>query len=426
MAEHDVDVLAIGAGPANLALAVALEESTWSDLAEHTLLLEQHPDIRWQRNLLLPWARSQVSFLKDLVTLRNPRSRFSFLNFLHERGRLDEFVNLATFNPYRWELSDYQQWVGNTLERVGVRYGARAERVEPRRDDVGTVVGWSVVLAGGDVVHCRDLVIGTGRDAHVPEVFAGLPARRVVHSAEYCTRVAAFPAGRPVRAVVVGGAQSAAEMFMALHEDLPGCAPTLVLRSIGLQNYQSSKFVNELFFPSFVDEFYDAEPETRAQILDEMRLTNYAGVAPPFADELYSMLYRQRMRGQQRSDVRPMTEVVGAREEADEVVLDLRDRRTGKVESRSCDVVFLGTGYDQRMPRMVRDLADRLGLADIAVSRRYRVDLGDSARGAIYLQGVNERTHGMADSLISVLAHRSQDIIDDMLDRRAVASGSAA
>ena len=71
---EEVAVLAIGAGPANLALAVAIEESGSRELADSTLLLEQSPDIKWHRNLLMPWARSQVSFLKDLVTLRNPRS----------------------------------------------------------------------------------------------------------------------------------------------------------------------------------------------------------------------------------------------------------------------------------------------------------------------------------------------------------------
>jgi L-ornithine N5-oxygenase len=219
--------------------------------------------------------------------------------------------------------------------------------------------------------------------------------------------------------VVVGGAQSAAEMFMALHQDLPLCAPTIVLRSIGLQNYQTSKFVNELFFPSFVDEFFGMVPESREQILDEMRLTNYAGLAPPFLEELYSMLYQQKMLGKQRSTIRALTEVVEARVDGDEVVLELRDRKSGKVEPLRCDLVFLGTGYDPGMPALVRDLAGRLGLDDITVSRRYRIELGNPGRGAVYLQGVNERTHGIADTLISVLAHRSQDITTDILDRRS-------
>ena len=417
--DHEVGVLAIGAGPANLALAVAIEESGSDELAHGTLLLEQSPDIKWQRNLLMPWARSQVSFLKDLVTLRNPRSRFSFLNFLHDQNRLDEFVNLGTFNPFRWELSDYLQWVAKNLEKVNIRYGARAENVEPMRGTDGSITGWTVRLTDGDTIRCRDLVVGGGRDPHVPDVFADLPRDRVVHSSQYNTRIAQLPKDRPIRPVVVGGAQSAAEMFMALHDNLPLSEPTIVVRSVGFQSYQTSKFVNELFYPSFVDDFYDSPPEVRAQILDEMRLTNYAGLAPPFLDEIYLMMYQQKRLGPQRSCVRAMTEVVGARmDDDDNVVLDLRDRRTGKVEPLRCDLVLLGTGYDTKMPWMTRTLAAKAGLDEINVSRCYRVEMGDSAWGALYVQGVNEETHGIADSLISVLAHRSQDILNDLVARR--------
>jgi L-ornithine N5-monooxygenase len=426
MSAQEVDVLMIGAGPANLALAVAIEESGSLEVAQSALVLEQYPDVKWQRNLLLPWARSQVSFLKDLVTLRNPQSRFSFLNFLHEHGQLDEFVNLSTFNPYRWQLSAYQQWVANSLEYVKIRYNARCERVDPRFGGDGSIIGWTVTLADADVVRCRDLVIGVGRDAHIPDVFRNLPADRVIHSTEYSSRIAKVATDQSLRPVVIGGAQSAAEMFMALHQDLPLCEPTIVLRSIGMQNYQTSRFVNELFFPSFIDEFYAMLPEAREQVLDEMHLTNYAGLAPPFLDELYFMLYQQKMLGRRRSTVRSMTEVVGARTGADDLILELHDRKTGKVEPLHCDLVLLGTGFDSRMPAMVRDLADRLGLDDLTVRRRYSVDLGTSAWGAIYLQGVNEQTHGIADSLISVLAHRSQDITADLLDRRAAEVATVA
>ena len=46
----------------------------------------------------LDGATMQVSFLKDLVTLRNPRSAFTFVNYLHSVGRLDEFINLGSFS----------------------------------------------------------------------------------------------------------------------------------------------------------------------------------------------------------------------------------------------------------------------------------------------------------------------------------------
>ncbi|WP_377274050.1 SidA/IucD/PvdA family monooxygenase [Peterkaempfera sp. SMS 1(5)a] len=94
-----VETLAIGAGQANLALAVAMEELAPEASALGTLLVDTHHEVAWQRGMLLPWTQSQVSLLKDLVTLRNPTSKFSFVNYLHSVGRLDDFINLGTFTP---------------------------------------------------------------------------------------------------------------------------------------------------------------------------------------------------------------------------------------------------------------------------------------------------------------------------------------
>ncbi len=46
-----------------------------AETAANTLVIEKHENIVWQRGMMLPWTQSQVSFLKDLVTLRNPLSR---------------------------------------------------------------------------------------------------------------------------------------------------------------------------------------------------------------------------------------------------------------------------------------------------------------------------------------------------------------
>src|SRR5690606_20042527 len=44
-----------------------------------------------------------------------------------------------------------------------------------------------------------------------------------------------------------------------------------------------------------------------------------------------------------------------------------------------------------------------------------------SSDAACYLQGVNESTHGIADSLLSIAAHRAADITADILAHRAAA-----
>jgi L-ornithine N5-oxygenase len=412
-AHREVELLAIGAGPANLALAVALDELAPDELASNSLVIEQADAVSWQRGMLLPGAQSQVSFLKDLVTLRNPRSRFSFVNYLHSVGRLSEFINMSNFWPYRAEISNYLQWAADSLAKVRVEYRRRCVRIEPCRDADGRVTGWLTRLADGSTIHSRHLVVGAGRDPYIPTEFANLPPERVIHSTDYLPRIAELPKDRNYRVAVIGGAQSAAEMFDAVQQDLPGATATMVMRSIGIKTYENSKFTNEWYFPSAVDEFFGARPEAREQILREMHITNYSGLAPDLLDRLYRQLYLDRLSGEHRLRVATMTDVTFACEDGDDVLLALNDRRTGVVEELRCDMVLLGTGFVRQLPALVRGLANALRLSQVEVTRNYRMNI--PGPGACYLQGVNEATHGISDSLLSVLATRASDITADLL-----------
>jgi L-ornithine N5-oxygenase len=413
MASREVEVLAIGAGPANIALAVALEEIAPS-LAADSLLVEQHDDVVWQRGMLLPWSQSQVSFLKDLVTLRNPRSRFSFVNYLHSVGRLDDFINLGSFTPYRAEISGYLSWVAASLNYVGLQYGRRCTAVEPVR--TGPEINqWRARFSDGSDVLCRNLVIGAGRDAHIPAQFSSIARDRLIHSTEYLWRIDQLPTDRPLRIAVIGSGQSAAEMLSDAHQRFPGATFTMAMRSIGLNGYESSKFTNELFYPSFVDEFHAALPEAREQLLREMHRTNYSGLSPALLEVLYRQMYLEKLNGSQRIRMATMTEIVEAGMDGEDVVLTMANRRSGTTETLACDVVMLGTGFVQGMPKIIRDLAANVGVEEATVNRNYRMILPPAVQAGCYLQGVNEATHGIADSLLSLLARRSQEITLDIV-----------
>jgi L-ornithine N5-oxygenase len=414
---QDVELLAIGAGPSNLALAVAVEELAPADLTSSTLIIEQHESIAWQRGMLLPWTQSQVSFLKDLVTLRNPRSKFTFVNYLHSVGRLNDFINMAHFLPFRVEISDYLAWVARSLSTVRVEYGRKCTSIEPVSSATG-VVGWRVELADGSTITARNLVLGTGRAAHIPDVFAGLPRDRLIHSSEYAVRVAELDPQLSWRAVVIGAAQSAAEMLWETHQRMPSAQCTMVMRAVGLNYYQTSKFTNELYFPSFTDEFYSAPPESRRRVLDEMRYTNYAGVTPGMLETLYEQMYLERLSGRQRLRMVTMVDIAEAGMDGDEVVLKLHDHMTGLSDELRCDVVMLGTGFERTLPPLVRAIADAVGLDAPTISRAYRMELPPPATAGCYLQGTNEESHGIADSLISVLAVRAGEIVVDILAHR--------
>jgi L-ornithine N5-oxygenase len=417
MSDLEVELLAIGAGPSNLALAVALEELA-PDLASNSLLIERAATVEWQAGLLLPWAKSQVSFLKDLATLRNPSSEFTFLNYLHTVGRLDDFINMANFVPYRMEISEYFKWAASSLSRVKLRLNCACTAIEPRYGAGGDLTGWLTRLADGSVIASRYLVIGIGRDPYIPPLFAQVPPGRIVHSSQYRPGIAGLDREFPYRLAVIGSAQSAAEMYRALQDDLPSAQITWVMRAIGIGAYDKTQFINELFYPSFVDEFFAAKPSAREQVLREMHRTNYAGVEPPFVEELYCGSYLDRLAKQDRTRIVTMTDVTIAEATDDEVTLELTSRMTGEVAELRTDLVFMGTGFVREMPPLIRQLGQALSLPSIAVNRQYRLITGTSQTATCYLQGVNEATHGMGDSLLSVIACRAGDIVDDILSHR--------
>lgn len=412
MANRHVELLAVGAGPSNLALAVGLEELA-PGLARDSLVIDRNQEISWQRGMLMPEALSNTTFLKDLATMRNPRSKFTFLNYLHSVGRLDQFVNLSSFTPYRHEVADYLKWAAESLSLVDLQLGVECVDIAPVWTG-GTLTGWEVRVAGGDTIRSRYLSLGIGRDARIPEPLRGLKAGRVIHSTEYRQRIDALRKDLPYRVAVVGAGQSAAELFCAVLSDLPECQPTMVMRSVGLNYYETSKFNNELYFPSFVDQFHAARPGARRQILAEMRHTNYAGLAPDTIEWLYRQFYLDRLSNRSRLRMINMHNVTAAYDDGDEVMLELTDWRNGATQELRADLVLLGTGFSPQMPRMVRLLADSIGLAEIKVTRSYRLVLDRPATAACYLHGVNEATHGISDSLLSVLAFRASDIIQDI------------
>src|SRR5580692_8467281 len=126
------DLVGIGFGPSNLAVAVALCEAS-NFKRPNVTFLERKAGFVWHEDMLLEGARMQVSFLKDLATMRNPSSEFTFLTYLLKAGRLSKFANLKTFYPSRREFNDYMQWVAVQMGDM-VQYHAHVTSVEPVAD----------------------------------------------------------------------------------------------------------------------------------------------------------------------------------------------------------------------------------------------------------------------------------------------------
>lgn len=420
------DVVGLGFGPANLALAIALEEHRHSFDA---VFFERQQALGWHRGMLVPSAKMQVAFLKDLATFRNPVSRFSFVSYLHARNRLARFVNRQDFFPTRQEFHDYLAWAAAELagrvtygaEVVGLRLPATAAPADHL---------WVDVRRGGQVfgVAARNVVISTGL---VPCLPAGIERdERVWHSSEFLTRFARCDRATLRRVAVIGGGQSAAELVRFLFDELPGARVSAIIPSYGYSIADNTPFANEIFDPSAVDDYHDGSPGARAAIWRYHRNTNYSVVDDEVIRDLYRRAYDDEVSGDRRLEFIRLSRVTGVKQIADGARVSVRALADGQDTDMDVDLVVCATGYRQMMPEDLLGQVDEYCLRDgdgqYVVERDYRLATAPALRCGIYLQGGVEHTHGLSSSLLSNLAVRGGDIADSIarrLTRTTVSAG---
>ncbi|WP_197320509.1 lysine N(6)-hydroxylase/L-ornithine N(5)-oxygenase family protein [Saccharomonospora sp. NB11] len=416
-----LDLLGIGFGPANLALAIAVSEhndTVGESERVRASFLERQETFGWHRGMLIDDATMQVSFLKDLVTLRNPTSSFSFLSYLHEQGRLVDFVNHKTLFPLRVEFHDYFRWAADRVADL-VSYGVEVVSVRPVVEG-GELVRFDVSTRDGTVHSARNLVVATGLTPSLP---SGVGAsEHVWHSSDLLHNVDGVE--NPSRFVVIGAGQSAAETAAMLHDRFAEAEVCAVFSRYGYSPSDDSPFANRVFDPAAVDEFHGATQAVRDQLLAYHANTNYSVVDLDLIEDLYRRHYRETVLGRQRLRLFNTSRVVEVVETGDGARVTVESLTTGQRTVLDADVAVCATGYrpsdvtalfgeDATMFR--RDEAGRP-----LVARDYRMLTDSGGAAAVYVQGgATEHSHGITSSLLSNNAIRSQEILDSVLRRAA-------
>lgn len=409
---HIHDVIGIGFGPSNIALAVALDEQRTNGEPMDMLFIEKQPSFAWHGDMLLDNSHMQISFLKDLATLRNPSSRFTFLNYLHEKRRLQDFINLRTFYPSRQEFNDYLGWAAQQFEDQ-CAYGEEVLEVLPEmRGDRVALLRVRSRVAGGALRErlARNLVVSVGGTPHIPPAFAGLRGDpRVFHSSRYLGAIAAQPLAQQARVAVVGAGQSATEIFLDLHGRSAGLDVDFIMRGHTIKPSDSSPFVNEIFNPEYTDYVFNQTEDKRAALIDEFMQTNYAAPDLALIEQVYQVFYEQKVAGRERHRLLRSHEVESARADANGIHLGLLEIETQRRYSVTYDAVVLGTGYRRQQHKaLLEPLAS--WLPGFAAGRDYRLHSEANFEPAIFLQGGCEPTHGLSDTLLSVTAIRTDEI----------------
>ncbi|WP_051871336.1 lysine N(6)-hydroxylase/L-ornithine N(5)-oxygenase family protein [Streptomyces sclerotialus] len=417
-------LLGIGFGPSHLAMSALHASGQWSGDGAGLHFLEARPSFAWHPDMLLPGARMQVSFLKDLVTPRLPTSPYSFTNYLVAHGRLEQFLNLSTMNPTRAEFVDYFRWVARQLSGY-VGYASRVTAIRPVPGPDGGVTHLEVDYqddAGRTHALAADHVsVAPGGTPVVPAGVApeALGTGTVFHSSAFLTGLRRFErrgTALPYRFLVVGAGQSAAEVFRHLAGQFPEAAVTLAHRGFALMPADSSALANEIFNPESVDLFHGADADRRRRIMADLKTTNYAAVDEEDITGVAELLYEQQVHGGRRLALRRFTELAGCHADGEQAVTSLRDLLTGECRTERYDAVVLATGYDFREARglltelepYVRRDAD----GQLCVGRDYAVTTAEGFAPKVFLHGAAEHTHGLTSTLLSLVARRAGDILD--------------
>ncbi|KAG9237780.1 putative L-ornithine 5-monooxygenase [Amylocarpus encephaloides] len=349
------------------------------------------------------------------------------------------------------EYEDYLRWCAGHFEREGkVAYGMQVEDVAAgERNQDGQVLNWEVTARtqNGELIkrRAKHVVIAVGGRPVIPQNLQGL--KHVAHSSQFASSIKQIQQrekGRQPRFVVLGNGQSAAEIYNDLTERFPESEVRLVIKGASLRPSDDSPFVNEVFDPDRVDGIYEQEASARAAALALDKGTNYGVVRLNLLEHLYDQLYLQRLQNPDPSTWRCQimnNRVVRKAEPGTGSSILLKFGRTTATpnspeseveEIIETDYVFAATGYQRNAhEEMLGSVKDFLHAEDnkFKIARDYRIVMkegGIEGGAGVWLQGCNEGTHGLSDTLLSILAVRSGELVESMFGDAASSSSTAA
>lgn len=405
------DFAAIGVGPFNLGLAALSEPVDGLD----GVFLERRASFDWHPGMMLEPAHLQVPFMADLVTLADPTSPYSFLNFLKQTGRLYRFYIRENFYPLRAEYNQYCQWVAGQLESV--RFGTDVRGIS---HDDGV---YRLAVDGPDgpgVLHARRLVLGTGTSPYVPAACGGVvdAGGLVLHNAEYVPRKSDLQRRRSI--TIVGSGQSAAEIYYELLQeiDVHGYRLDWVTRSGRFFPLEYTKLTLEMTSPEYVDYFH-ALPQEKRDGLVRSQKNLYKGITAELIDAIYDLLYTKSLDGMVDTRLLTHSALTGAAWDPASAshTLQLRHEETGADYALDTEAVVLATGYSYREPEFLAGVQHRIardGSGRFAVDRNYSTGVEP---GEIFVQNAELHTHGFVTPDLGMAAYRNSCILREITGR---------
>ncbi|GKQ38145.1 lysine N(6)-hydroxylase/L-ornithine N(5)-oxygenase family protein [Streptomyces sp. A012304] len=416
------DLVGIGIGPSNLSLAALTHPLTQLD----AVFYEQRPTFHWHPGLLIDGARVQVPFLADLVTLADPTSPWTFLNYLRTHDRLYPFYIAERFHIHRAEYDAYGRWVADNLPGLHFRHQVDAVRWNHERHLFE--VDYTHLDPDGEAealgrTYTRNIALGIGTEPHIPDPLRPLveaPGVPVIHAGDYLDHRTTLLAADHV--TVVGSGQSGAEIFLDLLRHRPVGHERLhwIGRTEAFAPMEYSKLGLEHFTPDYTRYFHALSEPTRDHLLTTQWQLHKAIDTDTLA-AIHDELYRRTLHGGwPDTTLTPGVHVrTAGRIATTKIELHLEHLQQDTRTRLTTDAVVLATGYRERPlnrllagldPYLRRDKADRPRIDE---HFRLVLDPTITATGsALYVQNAERHTHGVGAPDLGLTAWRSATIVN--------------
>lgn len=406
------DFIAVGLGPFNLGLACLTEPLDDLD----GLFLERGSSFDWHPGMMLPGVTLQVPFLADLVTLADPTSPYSFLNFLKQRERIYPFYIRESFFPLRREYNEYCRWAADGL--TSIRFGHDVQtvmydehectyRVISRRTDSGELVEH----------RARKLVLGTGSTPYLPPAALGL-AGDAVHNAHYLSSRSALLDKRSI--TVVGSGQSAAEVYADLlsERESHGYQLNWVTRSPRFFPLEYTKLTLEMTSPDYID-YFSALPEADRYRLTKQQKSLSKGINADLINDIFDQLYEQSLHSAPAARLLTNTTLDSTAYDAESgsYTLGLRHHEQDRSFTLDTEGLVFATGYQHAVPEFLAPIRDRLrfdGQGRLDIARNYSVD---HDRRSVFVQSAGEHVHSVSSPDLGMGAYRNSCIVRELTGR---------
>ncbi|WP_181347638.1 lysine N(6)-hydroxylase/L-ornithine N(5)-oxygenase family protein [Thalassobacillus sp. CUG 92003] len=411
------DLIGVGVGPFNLSLAALLDEQTEVD----ALFFEQKQQFDWHPGMLIEGTRLQVPFLADLVTMADPKSPYSFLNYINENERMYQFYFLQRLEIPRREYNDYCQWVSNQL--ASCVFGHRVTNLRYIEDNEPYFEVEVLDIASEETkgFRTKHLVLGSGSVPAMPKSFQGLPEEDVFHTADFLKHQERCRQSEAIS--VIGSGQSAAETFRELLKEQQdhGYRLNWITRS-GFASMEESKLSLEHFSPDYVNYFYQLPQHKKDEIFTDQDLF-YKGISNHTVTDIYNLLYEHSI-GQDRVDagLQVLTEVknIESKSNAPGYTITCQHKQTGETFEMQSDVVITATGYRPYVPDFIHQLGSFVEWDEegrYKVEPDYRLVKTAETPSEIYVHSGISHTHGVGSTNLGLAVHRNKVIINHLMNR---------